>query len=201
MNEAFSKGLSKGQVRLLFENQDEVRALGGPEQFIQSYDGECRGGIDAKFHEDVNSILDPSSYDSSRRNLLKLDDVMLGPESKAEAFFTRGRHNNTDVIYIAQSYFRLPRQTVRENANIFVFFKQDKTNLSHIYQDHCSVDGIPFHVFRDFCTDVWEQNKHNFVVFDLSRPPWCGKYRWNLNDYWTPDEQYMYPRSCAESVV
>ena len=50
---------------------------------------------------------------------------MLGPQNKAEAYYTRGRHNNVDTIYIAQNYFRLPRQTVRENANLFMLFRQD----------------------------------------------------------------------------
>ena len=112
---------------------------------------------------------------------------MLGKQNKCEAYYTRGRHNNVDVFDIAQSYFRLPRQTVRENANLFILFKQDNTNLSHIYRDHCSTDNIPFHVFKDFCADVWRADKHNFVTLDTSRPAEGGKYRRNLNDYWVYD--------------
>ena len=70
--------------------------------------------------------------------------------------------------------------------NLFMFFIQDNTNLSHIFQDHCAVDGIPFQVFKDFCADVWSQ-KYNFVTIDLTRPASGGKYRRNLNDYWIPD--------------
>ena len=91
-----------------------------------------------------------------------------------------------DVFYIAQNYFRLPRQTVRENANFFILFKQDSKNLSHIYQDHCAADGIPFDVFSTFCSDVWTANKHNFVTINLTRPVYGGKYRRNLDDYWMP---------------
>ena len=112
---------------------------------------------------------------------------MLGPQNKAEAFFTRGRHNNVDVIYISQSYFRLPRQTIRENANFFIFFKQDSKNLSHIYQDHCSIDeSVTFEKFKEFCTNVWDESKHNFVTIDPTKPWYCGKYRKNLNEYWIP---------------
>ena len=87
------------------------------------------------------------------------------------------------MFYIAQSYFRLPRQTVRENANLFVFFLQDKKNLSQIYNDHCACDGIPFEKFSKFCSDVWGENKHNFVTIDLRRPVNCGKYRKNLTEF------------------
>lgn len=187
MNTAFSKGLSKSQVNKIFEQQDRIIAIGEPEQFIEDYEGQCKGGIDTTFSDSVAEIPDPSEYDPSRKNLLIFDDIMLGPQNKAEAYYTRGRHNNVDVFYIAQSYFRLPRQTVRENANLFIFFKQDKTNLSHIYQDHCAVDGIPFELFRNFCADVWDENRHNFVTIDLTRPAYCGKYRKNLNDYWIPN--------------
>lgn len=186
MNNAFSRNLSKKQVRTIFENQDKITELGGVEEFLEDSGVQCKGGIDATLYGDVAEILDPSAYDTSRKNLLIFDDIMLGSQNKAEAFFTRGRHNNIDVIYIAQSYFRLPRQTVRENANFFIFFKQDNKNLSHIYQDHCSVDGVPFETFKDFCTSVWDESKHNFVTIDLTRPSYCGKYRKNLNDYWIP---------------
>ena len=185
MNTAFSKGFSKNQVNKIFENQDMFDDI-DPEEFIQNFEGECKGGINTTFSDNVGEIPDPSEHDSSNKNILIFDDIMLGPQNKAEAYYTRGRHNNIDVVYVAQSYFRLPRQTVRENANLFIFFKQDNTNLSHIYQDHCAVDGISFDVFKDFCSDVWRE-KHNFVTIDLTRPVSCGKYRKNLNDYWIPN--------------
>ena len=44
-----------------------------------------------------------------RKNLLLLDDCFLGKQNKDEAYYTRGRHNNCDTIYIAQNSFRLPQ--------------------------------------------------------------------------------------------
>ena len=109
MNNAFSKHLSKKQVRTIFEHQDEISDLGGVEKFLEDLiDENENSGVTTTLYEDPSAILDPSAYDTSRKNLLIFDDVMLGPQNKAEAFFTRGRHNNADVIYIAQSYFRLP---------------------------------------------------------------------------------------------
>jgi len=194
MRRAFAKGLSKNQVNELFKNQHQLDVdKEDPEEFIDSYDGPCKGGIDATFSDSVEDIPDPSEHDPMRKNLLVFDDVMLGPQNKCEAYYTRGRHNNVDVFYIAQSYFRLPRQTVRENASLFIFFKQDNTNLSHIYRDHCAVDGIPFEVFKNFCADVWRGGRHNFVTLDLSRPAEGGKYRRNLNDYWVYDGDDVSP--------
>jgi len=41
---------------------------------------------------------------------------------------------------LSQNYFKLPRQSIRENANFFCLFPQDGKNLSHIYQDHVTGD-------------------------------------------------------------
>ena len=187
MELGFDRGLSKNQVRRLFRDQEHVMKDGGIEQVIKDYSGECKGGIDASFCNDVSAIPDPIEHDSSSRNLLVLDDVMLSPQNKVEAYFTRGRHNNVDVIYITQSYFRLPRQTIRENGNIFMFFLQDRNNLAHIYNDHCAGDSIPFDTFCNWCNEVWREDKRNFVTLDMSRVDGFGNYRKNLNDFWLFD--------------
>ena len=185
MQQGFGKGLSNTQVGALFVNQERAKEQSGSlEQFIEDYSLTCKGGVDAVFFEDVARIPDPCEHDASKKNVLVLDDIMLGPQNKVEAYFTRGRHNNVDVIYITQSYFRLPRQTIRENANMFIFFKQDRKNLMHIFNDHCAGDGIPFELFCRFCNQVWGEGIHNFVTIDLTRPVELGKYRSGLNDYW-----------------
>ena len=186
MREAFNKKLSKAQIKVLFQRQDDVIIEGGVERFIQDYEGPCRGDITATFETDDSGILDPKDYDPLKKHLLLLDDIMLSPQNKVEQFFTRGRHSNIDGFYIAQSYFRLPRHSIRENGNLFIFFRQCKKNLCHIYQDHCASDGISYENFNQFCNDTWNESKHNFIVIDLTKPIHCGKYRKNFNYYWSP---------------
>ena len=99
----------------------------------KEYEGRCKGGINAEFINDVDLIPDPTEFDEHKKNVLVLDDVLLGPQNKIEDMYTRGRHNGIDTFYIAQNYFKLPRQTVRENANLIVLFPQDMKNLNHIY--------------------------------------------------------------------
>ena len=43
-------------------------------------------------------------------------DDMLGAKnsSQLDEFLTRGRHEDLDVYYICQSYFALPRQSIRK---------------------------------------------------------------------------------------
>ena len=53
-------------------------------------------------------------------------DDMLGARksSQIDDFFTRGRHEDLDVYYISQSCFALPRQSIRNNSDILILFKQ-----------------------------------------------------------------------------
>ena len=63
---------------------------GGPEKVIQEFKGNCKGDIDADFYTDVSKSPDPANQDPAYKNLLILD-IMLDPQSKAEAYYTRGR--------------------------------------------------------------------------------------------------------------
>ncbi|KAL4152739.1 hypothetical protein QTP88_000572 [Uroleucon formosanum] len=50
-----------------------------------------------------------------------------------------------------RSYSKVPKQLLRDNANFIVLFKQDETNLKHVYNEHCSGD-MSYSEFKDFCT-------------------------------------------------
>ena len=60
-----------------------------------------------------------------KRSVVIFDD-MLGAKnsSKIDEFFTRGRHEDLDVYYISQSYFALPRQSIRNSSGRLILFKQ-----------------------------------------------------------------------------
>ena len=146
--------------------------------------GVRNGEIRADFYDDCQKIPDPSALNPIQKNLLLLDDCFLGKQNKADAYYTRGRHNNCDTIYIDQNYFRLPRHTIRENLNFIILFPQDTKNLTHIHAVHCAGD-IPLLQFKQFCHRVWSE-EHNFVTIDLTSTPTNGKYRQNFNQFYFP---------------
>ena len=188
MQAAFAKKLSKSQIRVLFEQQKMINAQGGPEKVIEDYDGVCKGNINTQFHSKSDTVPDPCDLNPKEKNLLVLDDIMTGPQSKAEDYYTRGRHNNTNVFYISQSYFHLPRRTIRENSNLLILFPQDEKNLRHIYSDRCSNDSneMSYGLFKQFCTNIWNEKPYNFVTIDSTRHQNEGKYRKNLDEFWCP---------------
>ena len=198
LKKGYESGLSKEQISNLFSNQkalkkNKLTPLSAIDEYTKQH-GIQRIKVKTHFYSSCDSIPDPSSLNETDKNLMILDDCFLGPQNKAEAYYTRGRHNNCDVIYITQNYFRLPRHTVRENANFIILFPQDIKNLNHIYSDHCSFD-MDLDEFKDFCHRVWdgvaadgeeEEGAHNFVTIDLSSTKFNGRYRKNLDTFYFP---------------
>ena len=106
------------------------------------------------------------------------DDLLLEKQNKCECYYFRGRHSNVDCFYLSQNYFKLPRQTIRENTNFICLFPQDLKNISHIYSDHVGED-MSKEEFRRFCRKCWEE-PHGFAVIDLTSKKDVGKYRSGL---------------------
>ena len=116
------------------------------------------------------------------KNLMVFDDLLLEKQNKCEAYYTKGRRSNVDRFYLAQNYFKLPRQTIRENANFICLFRQDlRKNVNHVYNDHVSSD-MTKEEFRNVCKIAWEK-PYGFVVIDLTSNKDNGKYRIGLDTY------------------
>ena len=185
LKKGFENGLSKRQISNVFRQQDILTRVNlSPVEAINEYNGIKEGGIKADFFENSTDIPDPRDLNPNEKNLLILDDCFLGKQNKAEAYYTHGRHNNCDTLYISQNYFRLPRQTIRENTNFIILFPQDMKNLNHIHADHCGSD-MSIDEFKEFCQKVWTIN-YNFVTIDLTSQKLNGKYRKNFDCFYLP---------------
>ena len=180
LRKGLEAGLSKQQISNVFNSQEALRDILSL-IVIEKYSGVRNGKIRADLYGDCQDIPDLSAL-STQKNLLLLDDFLLGKQNKVEAYYTRGRHNNCDTIYIAHNNFRLPRHTIRENSNFIILFSQDTKNLTHIHADHCAND-ISLLEFKQFCHEVWSK-EHNFVTIDLTSTPMNGKYRQNFNRFY-----------------
>ena len=140
-----------------------------------------KSDIECKFFENASDVPDPPD----KKNLMVFDDLLLEKQNKCEAYYTRGRHSNVDCFYLAQNYFKLPRQTIRENANFICLFRQDLKNVNHVYNDHVSSD-MTKEEFRNVCKLAWEK-PYGFVVVDLTSNKDNGKYRIGLDTFYIPN--------------
>ena len=112
------------------------------------------------------------------------DDLLLEKQNKCEYYYIRGRHSNVDCFYLSQNYFKLPRQTIKENANFICLFPQDLKNINHIYSDHVG-DDMTKEEFRKFCKKCREK-PHGFAVIDLTSKKDAGKYREGFDNFFIP---------------
>ena len=85
-------------------------------------------------------------------------DDMLGARncSQTDEIFTRGRHEKLDVFYISQSYFGLPRQSIRNNSNRLILFKQTLRDIRSRYYNIGAYD-VKYDEFKETCHESWSE--------------------------------------------
>ena len=101
---------------------------------------------------------------------------MLGAKnsSQIDEFFTRGRHEDLDVYYNSQSYFALPRQSIRNNSDRLILFKQTLGDVQSMYYDIAAYD-MKYDEFKEMCHKAWSE-KFNYLGIDMSKNKNEGKY-------------------------
>ena len=106
-----------------------------------------------------------------------LFDDMLGAKnsSQIDEFFTRGRHEDLNVYYISQSFFALPRQSIRNNSDRLILFKQTLRDVQSMYHDIGAFDMI-YDEFKERFR-VAGSEKFNCLCIDMTKNKNEGKCR------------------------
>jgi GTPase SAR1 family protein len=153
-------GLTKAQIlECILKQRHKVEKVGDPQIQVHCF-------------EDADDVSDLADIDPNLKTLFIFDDIMLEKQDKVESYYTHDRHNNIDCFYISQNYAKLPKKTIRENANLFILFPQSKSNLDYFYEEHCM--DLKRKDFMDLCRQAWAE-RFGFVTIDLSRE--LGWYR------------------------
>lgn len=116
-----------------------------------------------------------SPEEAKRNSVFIFDDIACEKQDTIRNYFSMGRHHQLDSFYLCQTYTRIPKHLIRDNANFLVIFKQDNMNLKHIYSDHVNSD-MTFKTFQDVCVECWNAN-YGFLVIDKESPLNEGRYR------------------------
>ena len=102
---------------------------------------------------------------------------MLGARnsSQIDEFFNKGRHEDLDLYFISQSYFGLPKQSIRNNSDRLILFKQTLGDVQSMYQDTGAFDMI-YDEFTEMCQVAWSE-KFKYLSIDMTKNNNEGKYR------------------------
>ena len=74
--------------------------------------------------------------DKYKGSVVVFDDL-LGARNSSQIndFYTIGRHESLEVYYISQSFFALPRQSIRNNCDRVILLKQNLRDVQIMYYD------------------------------------------------------------------
>ena len=80
-----------------------------------------------------------------------------------------------DVHYISQSYFALPRQSIRNNSDRLKLFKQTLRDAQSMYDDIGAYD-MNYDEFKQMCHKAWSE-RFDYLCIDMTKNKNEGKYR------------------------
>lgn len=128
---------------------------------------------------DKNEVTSPE--DTQYNSIMIFDDVSMEDQEPIRMHFSMGRHRGLDCFYLCQTYSKIPKQLVRDNANFIVLFKQDEMNVKHAYDDHVNTD-MSWETFLNMCRLCW-QDKYGFIVISKDDEINKGRYRRGFDDF------------------
>ena len=135
----FNAGLTKEDIIDIFRNQDKIPTNMTMREIcyrVAKQRQRTLGSITVTMSNKSQDIIPCDKLNKSKKNLIVFDDcVNLKNQDIMESYFTRGRHNKCNCIYLAQNYYDLPGRSIRGNSNFFIFFQLNQRNKSNIYTD------------------------------------------------------------------
>ena len=120
-----------------------------------------------------------------KQSVFVFDDVALENQQKIRDFYSRGRHEEIDCMYICQSFVKIPKHLVRDNVNFLMIFPQDNLNLIHIYKDHVGTD-MTLEQFKQMCKLCWDI-KFGLLVINKDNDIKRGRYKYLYDTMIVPD--------------
>lgn len=134
-----------------------------------------------KYFPYTDNIQLTSLNDIIPNSICIFDDISTDRQEHLRSYFCQGRHRHIDIFCLIQTYTRVCKHLVRDNANMIILFKQDELNLRHIYNDHVNTD-MSFNDFKSFCANCWSNN-FGFVVINKDCDTYNGRYRKGFDQF------------------
>lgn len=159
----------------LFSRSGEQTKYAFLEQVIKNVKG-------VNFFRFTNQFLKPEEVE--KHSVCIFDDIMSEKQSPIQDFFSMGRHRSLDCFFLCQTYSRISKQLIRDNANLVIIFKMDEMNLKHVYSDHVACDMV-YSKFHEICAKCWDA-PYGFLLIDKESDRANGRYRKGFDMYINP---------------
>src|SRR5271156_4724779 len=165
----FQNKLHKYHIQSIIENQKKL-GINDPEEAIKIVESWMEkedkwDEIECHTFDSISDLPEPQDIDKTKKNLFIIDDSMMLNQKPIENFFVYGRHNNINIIYLAQSYFQLPKKSIRDNANYIILFPQNATDIQSLHRFVTSSDFDKIDDFKCFCKESWKE-PYSFITIE-----------------------------------
>ena len=157
--------LNKLQIIRLYDNEKQIHIITRSPNQYEDLEIE-----QVKVEED----LEDKTIQDFQNCCVVFDDMLDTSQKLIDPFFTRGRHNDLNVYYLSQSYFDLPKRTIRNNSNIIILFQQTLKDVEHIYRDIAGFD-MSYDEFKSLCKEAW-RDKYNYLIINRLEDKNGSKY-------------------------
>ena len=169
---SFLNKLSKESINKIFEEQDQFDASLSIKEICEIYSqlfpSLSDNSITVSMYDKLDQIMNPSDLDKNKKNLIIFDDcVTLKNQEVMSSYYTRGRHNNCNSIYLSQSWFDLPKKTIRNNSNFIILFKLNKRDKDLIYSDLLS-NTLEKEEFNMLINNHWKKD-YRYIAYDKTK--------------------------------
>ena len=120
--------------------------------------------------EDVYKNIEEYNLGKKRKVLIVFDDMiadMINNKKVVTELFIRGRKLNVSIVFITQSYFRVPKDVGLNSTHFFIMRNPNKRELQQIALNHSSdIDFKDFMKIFKKCT----AEPYSFLVNDTTLP-------------------------------
>jgi Poxvirus A32 protein len=188
---ALKKGLSLSHIESIFQNQDDIDnadelidEVAEKLQNRRNHD-ERERGINVEIYNDPELLPEPeklvtlinkNKQKKQMKNLVIIDDCLKKKQSIIQNYFVYGRPLGINTVYLTQAYFRVDKDTIRNNCQVFIVFEISNTDLKNSYEQLGSKTFDTLEAYKQYAKEAWEQVKdkdgrnRGYFVVDLTKP-------------------------------
>ena len=177
----FKNKLTKSDILAFIQNEDKFKTDDGEllpiNELCESFASATKpkGDITVTAVSRPEFIPHPDQLNSKKKNLCIFDDVLEQKQNIISSYFTKGRHNSCQSIYISQSYMNVPKGTIRNNCNFLILFRLDPVDVVNVHEQIVKGD-MTLAEFRHLCSLVWTE-KYKYLIIDKDNEDINWKYR------------------------
>jgi hypothetical protein len=170
LNIIYNMGSTFQNIIIITKNKDEP---------LYNFMEDKLGDQGLRILEGIDNAPNLDDMDKDEQTLIVMDDLVLEKNQSAlENYFIRARKLNCSLIYISQSYYRVPR-IIRQNLN-YLIIKQ-LSSLKDLYR---IMGEYSLGVEKQQLADMYKNStgsKQDFLLIDMDTDP-ENRFRKNFNE-------------------